>query len=103
LRRLSVGAMVSRPWYPGDDPIAAPGQSSAKPDRAMSSGLSLQCWPVTVSLSGSDVSLRNLLERMEADGMLMHTKSFEMHPASAGRKLLDLDMELWYYNLARGG
>ena len=102
LRRISAGAPVSRPWFQGDDPIAKPGQSVAKPAGA-ETGFTLQWWPVTVSLSGTDVNLRSLLERMEADGMLMHTKSLDMHPASAGRKTLNLDMELWYFNLARGG
>jgi hypothetical protein len=101
LRRLSVGAAASRPWYQGDNPIANPGQTIVKPADSRT-GFILEWWPVTVSLSGSDANLRNLLDRMEAEGMLMHTKSFEMHPASAGRKTLDLDMELWYFNLARG-
>jgi len=100
LRRMSVGAASSRPWHPGDDPIASLAESSAKTAGA-ASGFTLEWWPVNVSLSGGDANLRSMLERMEADGMLMHTKSFEMRPASVGRKTLDLDMELWYFNMAR--
>jgi hypothetical protein len=101
LRRLSVGEITSRPWYEGDNPIAPAGQANPKPG-SEPSGFVLQGWPVSVSLSGGDANLRNMLDRMEADGMLMHTKSFEMHPASAGRKTLELDMELWYFNVVRG-
>jgi len=102
LRRLNVGAASSRPWYKEDNPIATAAGTGAQPADAKT-GFTLQWWPVAVSLSGTDANLRNLLERMEADGMLMHTKSFEMHSASAGRKTLELDMELWYFSLARGG
>jgi hypothetical protein len=101
LRRLSVGTASSRPWYSGDNPIDAVASAGPKPADATTS-FTLQWWPVTVSLSGTDANLRNLLDRMEADGMLMHTRSFEMHPSSEGRKTLDLDMELWYFNLVRG-
>jgi len=100
LRRLNVESSTSRPWHHGDDPIETPGQASVKPTNATSE-FTLQSWPVTVSLSGTDANLRSMLDRMEADGMLMHTKNFEMHPASAGGKMLDVDMELWYFNLAR--
>jgi hypothetical protein len=100
LRRLNVGASSSRPWYSGDNPIVAP--AGARP-AGVTPSFTLQWWPTTVSLSGTDVNLRNLLDHMEADGMLMHTKSIEMHPASEGRKILDLDLELWFFNLTRGG
>jgi hypothetical protein len=100
LRRLNVGEKSSRTWNPGDDPVTQVTPATTDPTAA-SSGFTLEWWPVTVLLSGSDENLRNLLDRMDAEGMLMHTKSLEMHPASAGRKTLDLDMELWFYNLAR--
>jgi hypothetical protein len=63
----------------------------------------LQWWPVSVSVSGSQESLRSMLTRMERDNKLMHTKALEMRPASAGRKTLALDMELWYFNLVSSG
>ena len=42
---------------------------------------------MSVSLSGTNANLRNMLERMDAAGMLMHTKSLEMYPSSPGRKI----------------
>jgi hypothetical protein len=102
LRRLNVGTPMSRPWHDGVDPTATGAEGGANRAEDKSRFL-LQFWPLSVSLSGNDANLRNLLERMEADGMLMHTKVFDMRAASASRKTLNLDMELWYYNLARGG
>jgi hypothetical protein len=100
LRRLNVGNGSTRPWHDGDDPKDA-NETKAKPtDQA--TGFNLEWRPVTVSVSGSSANLCSLLERMEADHMLMHTKNFDMHPDGEGRKNLNLDMELWYYNLARG-
>ncbi len=77
-----------------------PGRGNATPTDETSE-FTLESWPVNISLSGSDADLRNMLDRMEAGGMLMHTKNFEMHPANAGGKMLDVDMELLYFNLAR--
>lgn len=101
LRRINVGSPSSRPWHVGDQPIAAGRVAGAKPAET-ATGFTLQWWPVTVSLSGSDGNLRTLLERLESDGMLMHTRHFEMRPAGAGRGTVELDMELWYFNLERG-
>jgi hypothetical protein len=100
LRRLNVETPTSRPWLHGDDPIEASGPGNAKPADEPSE-FTLESWPVNLQMSGSDANLRSMLDRMEADGMLMHTKNFEMHPANAGGKLLDVDMELLYFNLAR--
>jgi hypothetical protein len=102
VRRLNVGAVSMRPWHGANEPMAI---NDVKPVKAMEAptGFNLQWTPVTVSVSGSNTNLCSLLERMEADHMLMHTKTFEMHPdASEGHKNLNLDLELWYYNLARG-
>lgn len=102
LRRLNVGAMASRPWYQEDNPIATGAEASAK-TADTKTAFTLQWWPVTVSLSGSNASLRTLLDRMETDGMFVHTKNLEVRPASVNRKTLNLDMELWYFNLTRSG
>jgi hypothetical protein len=100
IRRLSVGAVSSRPWAPGEDPTAPAGV--VKPD-APRSGFTLEWRPVSISLSGTSTNLRTLLERIAAAGMLMHTKSLEMYPTSPTRQALNLDMELWYFTLARRG
>jgi len=100
LRRLNVGSPTLRPWHQGDDPLEPPGSTNAT-SADETSGFTLESWPVNVSLSGSDANIRSMLNRMEADGMLMHTKDFEMHAANADGKMLDVDMELWYFNLTR--
>ena len=102
LRRLNVGSMSSRPWQEGDDPVASgPGTGARRTGEK--TAFALQWWPVSVSLSGTNASLRSFIERLEADGNLMHSKVVEMRPASVGRSTVSLDMELWYFNLARGG
>jgi hypothetical protein len=102
IRKLSVGAMSSRAWRPGDNLFVQP--SGAKPnDAANSSKFQLEWRPVSVSLSGSSASLRNMVERVSTSGMLMHTKSLEMYPSSPSRQSLTLELEVWYYTLARKG
>jgi hypothetical protein len=100
VRRLSVGTASSRPWNPGDDPINP--TASPKPGES-SSAFTLEWRPVTISVSGTSASLRTLLDRIAAAGMLMHAKSLEMYPANPARQSLSLDMELWYFTLVRRG
>jgi hypothetical protein len=35
--------------------------------------------------------------------MFMHMKSLEMYPSSTKRETLTLDLEIWYFTLARKG
>ena len=100
IRRLSVGGALSRPWVPGQDPVAATSDSKQK---EASSAFMLEWRPVSISLSGTSVSLRTMLERVANSTMLMHTKSIEMYPSSPTRQSLTLDLELWYFTLTRRG
>jgi hypothetical protein len=98
IRRLAVGTTSSRLWTPGEDPINP--KADTKPGEAPSE-FTLEWRPVSISLSGSSSSLRGLLERFAAAGMLMHVKSFEMYPSGPNRQSLTLDMEVWYFTLSR--
>jgi hypothetical protein len=98
IRRLSVGTASSRPWSPGDNPI----DPTANPKQGESGlAFTLEWRPVSISLSGTSASLRTMLDRIAAAGMLMHSKSLEMFPANPTRQSLSLDMELWYFTLVR--
>jgi hypothetical protein len=102
IRKLSVGGMSSRLWQPDESPIAPP--ANRKPgDETPASSFQLEWRPVSVSLSGTSASLRNMVEKVAESGMLMHTKSLEIYPSSPTRQALTLDMELWYFTLARKG
>jgi hypothetical protein len=102
IRKLSVGGVSSRMWQPGEDPIA-PAANQKPNDAAATSSFQLEWRPVSVSLSGTSASLRNMVEKVAESGMLMHTKSLELYPSSPTRQALTLDMELWYFTLARKG
>jgi hypothetical protein len=99
IRRMSVAPASSRPWVVDDDPIAA--KTEAKRS-GTPTGFLLEWRPISISLSGSSSSLHNMLERIAATGLLMHTKSLEMFPSSPSRQSLTIDMELWCYTLSRG-
>jgi len=102
IRRLNVGGASSRAWKPGENPFAQ--ITERKPsDAAAGPSFQLEWRPVTISLTGTGASLRGMVERVAASGMLMHTKSLEMYPSSPNRQNLTLDMELWYYTLSRKG
>jgi hypothetical protein len=97
IRRITVGSVSSRAWSPGQNPI---GPADTKQTET-SSPFKLEWRPVSISLSGTSESLRSMLDRVSASGMLVHAKSFEMYPSSATRQTKTLDLELWYYTLAK--
>jgi hypothetical protein len=97
VRRINVGTVVSRSWKPGDNPIGPAEMKAGE----VPSQFQLEWRPVSISLSGSSGDLRNMLDRIGALNMLMHAKSFEMYPIGPNRQSLTLDLELWYYTLAR--
>lgn len=100
IRKLSVGGVSTRAWHPGESPI---GPVERKTGENGSSAVQLEWRPVNLSLSGSSASLRTMVERVAAAGMLMHTKTLEMYPSTPTRQTLTLDMEIWYYTLSRKG
>jgi hypothetical protein len=102
LRKLTPGGVSSRAWRPGESPVAAANDTKPTDDSAGPS-FQLEWRPVSVSLSGTSASLRSMVEKVAALGMLMHTKSLEIYPSSPTRQTLTLEMELWYYTLARKG
>jgi hypothetical protein len=97
VRRITVGAVSSRPWSPGDNPV---GPVTVRPNDPPSP-FKLEWRPVSISLSGATSNLRMMLERVRQSNMLVHAKSFEMYPTGPNRQSLTLDMELWYYTLAK--
>jgi hypothetical protein len=97
VRRITVGGVASRPWTPGENPV---GPAQPKPTQAQSP-FKLEWRPISISLTGTSGSLRSMLERVGTSGMLVHAKSFEMYPSSPTRQTMTLDLELWYYTLAR--
>jgi len=100
IRRLNVGGVGSRPWQPGQNPLSTtPEKKPADP----SSNFVLEWRPVNLSLSGSSASLRSMVEKLATSGMFMHIKNLEMYPSSPKRESLTLEMEIWYFTLARKG
>jgi hypothetical protein len=102
IRKLTVGGMSSRAWQPGQNPFATTFDRKTA-EAASGSNFQLEWRPVSVSLSGTSASLRSLVEKVADSGMLMHTKSLEMYPSSPTRQALTMEMEIWYYTLARKG
>lgn len=100
IRRLNVGGVGSRPWQPGQNPLAT--TPDKKPADANSNFI-LEWRPVNVSLSGTSASLRSMVEKLASSGMFMHIKNLEMYPSSSKRESLTLEMEIWYFTLARKG
>jgi hypothetical protein len=100
IRRLNVGGVGSRPWQPGQNPLAT------TPDKKLATSESnflLEWRPINLSLSGNSASLRSMVERLANSGMFMHIKNLEMYPSSPKRESLTLEMEIWYFTLARKG
>jgi hypothetical protein len=100
IRRLNVGGVGSRPWQPGQNPLAT---TPDKKSVDANSNFILEWRPVNLSLSGNSASLRSMVERLASSGMFMHIKNLEMYPSSPKRESLTLELEVWYFTLARKG
>ncbi len=100
IRRLNIGSVGSKIWQPGHNPLA--NTSDNKLNNA-NSNFVLEWRPVNLSLNGNSANLRSMVERLASSGMFMHIKSLEMYPSSPKRESLTLDMEIWYFTLARKG
>jgi hypothetical protein len=100
IRRLNVGGVSSRPWQPGQSPIATTIDKKAAEGN---SNFVLEWRPVNLLLSGTSASLKNMVEKVAGSKMLLHIKSLEMYPSSPKRESLTLDLEIWYFTLARKG
>jgi hypothetical protein len=100
IRRLNVGGVGSKAWQPGQNPLAT------TPDKKLpnaNSNFVLEWRPINLSLSGNSASLRSMVEKLANSGMFMHIKNLEMYPSSPKRESLTLEMEIWYFTLARKG
>lgn len=102
IRRLNVGTTTSRAWKPGEN-LFAPSTDNKAAEPTSGPKFQLEWRPVSVSLSGTSASLKNMIARVVASKKLMHIKSLEMYPSSPNRQTLTLDMEIWYFTLARKG
>ncbi len=97
IRRITVGTVHTRPWHEKDDPLADRVDPAAV---GKETGLQLRRQPVSVSVSGSMSNLQSLLEEMRKDRMLMHTRNFDLRPAGQNRRMVNLEMELWFFDLS---
>src|SRR6185295_5985664 len=61
IRRLNVGGVSSRPWQPGQSPIATTVDKKAAEGN---SNFVLEWRPVNLSLSGTSASLKNMVEKV---------------------------------------
>jgi hypothetical protein len=100
IRRINIGAVSSRIWQPGQNPLST---GIEKQPANANSNCMLEWRPVTLSLSGSSAALHSMVEKLAGSGMFMHIKNLEMYPSSPKRDSLTLDMEIWYFALARKG
>lgn len=96
VRRITVGALQSRPWRKGDRPLKGRADGS---DSKTDSNLTLEKQPLSLSVSGTVIGLKTLLERMRDEGTLVHVKSLDIRPTAQSRKNVILDLELWFFQL----
>jgi hypothetical protein len=98
MRKLQMGSVALREWYTGDDPLAA---SPEKPGQSTKTPFLLERWPLTMTVSGAMGNVRNMLDQMNRDGMLVHTKSLELFPDGQDGRNVTMQTELWYFALRR--
>ncbi|MEN1680101.1 MAG: hypothetical protein AAGJ46_10945 [Planctomycetota bacterium] len=97
VRRISLGAVRTRRWRENDWPLADPKDNTAGKDTPFA----LETRPVSLSVTGSIGEVRDLLARIESDGMLVHASGLEMRPTRQDGREVQMELELWCFALER--
>lgn len=98
VRRISLGAVRTRRWREKDR-VLADAKEKAGPDTPFS----LETRPVSLSVTGSIGEVRDLLERIEGGGMLVHANGLELRPTRQDGREVQMELELWCFALERAG
>jgi hypothetical protein len=98
MRKLHVGSVSARPWYDGDDPLAA---SPDQEIRNAQTPFTLERWPLSITLHGPMANLQKMLDQMWQDDMFVHTKNLELQADGQQGRAVMLQLELWYFALSR--
>ena len=96
MRRISVGAVRSRAWRENDHPLI-----EGKHSKGKETPFSLETRAVSLSVTGNMTEIRQLLSRIESNGMMMHARTLDIRPTSRGAGLIQADLELWCFALNR--
>ncbi|MEM9185561.1 MAG: hypothetical protein AAGB00_03605 [Planctomycetota bacterium] len=96
VRRIGVGGVRVRQWRENDRPLAEPSEK-AGPDTPFQ----LETRAVSLSVTGSMTEVRELLGKIESNGMMNHAKGLDLRPAGRGGRV-QMELELWCFALTRG-
>ncbi|WP_442481531.1 hypothetical protein [Aeoliella sp. SH292] len=96
LRRLNISAASVRDWGQQDNPLEKTYNKKLKP-----TGFLLERRQVSLSLAGPSASVRRLVEQFEQQDKEVYVEGLELKPDAGDGRRVELNMELWYYTLAR--
>lgn len=96
VRRINAGEPQTRPWTQNDSPTVASADKNAKP-----TPFALETRSIHLSVAGSMQSVINLLDGVEATGMMFNTKSLELRPTGSDRHGVEMDLQLNCYALTQ--
>lgn len=97
VRRLDVGDPQSRPWSTGDHVIDETKQAA----NLQPTPFQLERRSVLLAVDGSMAEVHGLLQRIESERQLAHPHRLQLISASHGGKTVMMELELWYFALAR--
>lgn len=97
VRRLEVGTPAVRPWLQGDRVLGerAPG------DPLQPTPFMLERRAVSLAVDGPMNSINGLLDRIAKEQQLAHAHRLHLNSASRGGQTVTLELELWFFALAR--
>lgn len=97
LQRIATGAVTRRPWLQKDDPLRTRQVNKSEQDRT---GYELTAQPFTLTVTGNMRQIEHLLNRLQQQNCIAHTRSFALRPAGGNRNEITLDLELLLFDLA---
>ena len=96
VRRIRTNPATSRPWFDDDDPLVTHASGKNDDDRT---GYKLTSQTLTLTVSGGLSQVKQLLAQLHAQKNLAYTKNFSLKPTNAKRTEVELELELWLFDL----
>jgi hypothetical protein len=97
LRRVDLGEVQKRKWSEDDHPLHPQPSTAATKETPYQ----LRTQRVALSITGPLDRVQSLLGELHALDKLVHTQGIQLRPADEGRREVNLDLELLFFDLKR--
>ena len=100
-RKLHMENPTLRDWVNDDNPLSRPKKQTGRRKIENATAYQLRAQTVSLSVTGSLNETRDFLQRLQADGKLMHTTRLSIRPMGRDRYHVVTELEFTLFGLER--